>query len=509
MDKKIIFSLLSNVLIAFSATFVVPIFYAAVFAKNFNYAIFFLVVGILVLAVERILKKLGSGHRRRLPIFSASISMLLIYPLIAAFGFLPFVYFGILPPIDAALETISDLTSAGISLLPQTSPYIFIIWQSVLMWFGSLIFLVMLVTVMPEVSGCFGMTLSLHGGQNFSPIFGQMLVMAQRMIKVYTTLTIFSVLIFKFVGLDFWDSILLAMRCISTGGGNFFPEQENTLVGIAAALVMLLACGNFLFYHRLIVTLQPPIVKQKGNFIRCGINYFKTLSKNFAHNVKHFFRNSEVKVVLGIILGGVLLIAFSMYWRENNLDGDKIFRQTLFHVVSFLSTTGMYLDTFENMDNFDKFLILVMSIFGGCMGSVTGGIKIMRVIVLGKIMTAELTKTIHPRIMTVISVNKITVPQEIIGRILGFFFLSCITLFVCAAGLSLTGLNFSEAVAMSFSCLTNVGTMPGLCDPENFLSLPIAGKFFCMAILIIGRLEIFVILILIAGLISRRNIKEW
>ena len=133
----------------------------------------------------------------------------------------------------------------------------------------------------------------------------------------------------------------------------------------------------------------------------------------------------------------------------------------------------------------------------------------MRVIVLMKIAAAELEKTIHPRMVTIINVNKISVPQEIIGRILGFFFLSCITLFVCAAGLSISGLSFSEAVGMSFACLTNLGNLPGLCDPENFLNLPSVGKIFCMAILIVGRLEIFAVLILIAGLIARRNIKEW
>ena len=509
MDKKIIFRLLENVLIAFSAMFALPIFYAAVFARNFDFAVFFAIVAICVSIVERVFKNLSAGHRRRLPILSGAISIILIYPLIAIFGCLPFIYFGNMPPVDALLETISDLTSAGISILPQSAPYILKLWQSVLMWFGSLLFLVMLVTIMPEVSGIFGMTLSLHGGQNFSPIFGQMLVMAQRMINVYTALTIFSVALFKLAGLDFWDSILMAMRCISTGGGDFFPARENILVDYAAAFTMLLACGNFLFYHRLIVTLPPPIIQQKGNFITRGINYFKTLAKNFVHNVKHFLRNSEVKAVIGIIFFGVVLIAFSMYWRENILDGNKIFRQTFFHVVSFLSTTGMHLETFENLDNFDKFLILMMAIFGGCMGSVTGGVKIMRVIVLAKIAAAELTKTIHPRMMTVISVNKVTVPKEIIGRILGFFFLESVTLFICAAGLSLTGLTFSEAVAMAFSCLTNVGTLPGLCDSENFLALPIAGKFFCMLILIVGRLEIFVILIVIAGLISRRNIKEW
>ncbi len=508
MDKKIIFSLLSNVLIAFSVTFAVPIFYAVVFMRNFDCAVFFAVIGICVLAVERILKKLGSGHRRRLPLLSAAISALLVYPTIAVFGFLPFLYFGNLPPLDALLDTISNLTSAGISLLPQDSLYILKLWQSVLMWFGSLIFLVMLVTVMPEISGCFGMTLSLPGKQNFSPIFGQMLIMAQRMIKVYTALTIFSVAIFKFVGLDFWDSILMAMRCISTGGGNFFPARENIYVEYAAAFTMLLACGNFLLYYRLIITAPPPIVKQQGNFFNRGIKYFKTFWQNINRNAKRFLSNSEVKATVLIIFIGVGLINFSIYQKEN-LNVSETFMQTFFHVISFLSTTGIHLETFKDFSDFDKFLIYMMAIFGGCMGSVTGGVKIMRVIVLMKIAAAELEKTIHPRMVTIINVNKISVPQEIIGRILGFFFLSCITLFVCAAGLSISGLSFSESVGMSFACLTNLGNLPGLCDPENFLNLPSVGKIFCMAILIIGRLEIFAVLILIAGLIARRNIKEW
>lgn len=509
MDKKIIFSLLGNVLFAFTATFAVPVFYAVIFMRDFLAAIFFVAVGVLVFAVERYFKKLATGHRRRLPLNSAACAMLLIYPTIAAFGFLPFIYFGSLPPVDAALETISDLTSAGISILPSSAPYVLRLWQSLLMWFGSLIFLVMLVSVMPEASGCFGMTLSLPGKQNFSPIFGQMLALAERMIKVYTALTIFSALIFKFVGLDFWDSILMAMRCISTGGGDFFPARENIYVEYAAAFTMILACGNFLFYYRLIVTAPPPIVQQDRKFFQHGVQYFRTFRQNIIRNVKRFYSNTEVKVISGTIFASVGLITFRMYLHGITLDGNIIFRQTFFHVASFLSTTGIHLETFGHLSDFDRFLIFMLAIFGGCMGSVTGGVKMMRVIVLAKIAAAELTKTIHPRMMTVINVNKISVPQEIVGRILGFFFLSCVTLFVCAFGLSLTGLHFSQAVAMAFSCLTNLGTLPGLCEPQNFLMLPVAGKIFCMLVLITGRLEIFVLLIFIAGLMARRNVGEW
>lgn len=508
MDKKIIFSLLGNALTAFSLTFAAPVAYSAVFMRSFWYAVVFAAVGILTFTVALKFRFLAQGHRRRLPLTSAAVALILIYPTIAVFAALPFLYFGYMSPLDSVLETVSDLTSAGISLLPSNAPYALRLWQSLLMWFGSLLFLVMLVSVMPEASGSFGMTLSLPGKQNFSPIFGQMLSLAARMIKVYTALTIFSVILFKLAGLDIWDSLLMAMRCISTGGGDYFPARENLYVGYAAAFTMILACGNFLFFYRLIITAVPPIEGKRYTFSDYG-RYFRVLLNNILRNAKRFFSNTEVAATIGVIFLGVGLISFRTYVHEDFFDFNVIFRQTFFHVASFLSTTGIHLETFGEFSDFDKFLIYLMAIFGGCMGSVTGGLKMMRVIILVKEAAAELTKTIHPRMLVVIKVNKISVPSKIVGRILGFFFLACVTLFLCAAVLSLTGLKFSEAVAMSFACLTNLGIVPGLCESHHFLALPAAGEIFCMLILVTGRLEIFVLLIFVAGLINSRKSGEW
>jgi len=145
---------------------------------------------------------------------------------------------------------------------------------------------------------------------------------------------------------------------------------------------------------------------------------------------------------------------------------------------------------------------------GGCIGSVTGGFKVIRLIILIKITAAEVKKTIHPHMMTAIRVGNVPVPMKIAGRILAFFFLSLVTVFICAALLSFTGATFSEAVSMSVVCLSTVGNLPGLCDAENFRALSDLGKIFCMIILIIGRLEIFALLIAVAGIKFRRK-KNW
>ncbi|MBO4401027.1 MAG: TrkH family potassium uptake protein [Selenomonadaceae bacterium] len=505
MDRKIIFILLGNALVAFAFTFALPVIYAAGFMRSVFATVFFLALAAAVAFAGKIFVRLGRRHRRRLPLWESAVAMLLIFPLVAAFGAIPFWFLGWLPPLDAFLETVSDVTSGGISLLSARAPYVLRLWQSALMWFGSLVFLVMLVTMMPEVSGSFGMTLSLHGGQNLSPRFSQMNLIARRMLRVYAALTVLSAGLFKLAGLGGWDSILLAMRCISTGGGDFFPARGNAMAEYAAIFSMLLACGNFLFYYRLAVTLPPAAVNQQENILRRGISYVKTLRKNFLGNVIHFYSNTEVKVSTVIIFAGVWIILLSGYrWGHG-----ESFRHALFHVISFMSTTGINLESLETAHDFDRFFIFMLAIFGGCMGSVTGGLKIIRVVVLAKLMAAELTKVMHPRMVTSIRVNSFAVPPKIIGRILGFFFLSALTLFVCAAVLSFMEPKFSEAVAISVACLTNVGVLPGICDAALFLSLPAAGKIFCVAILIVGRLEIFALLIAAAGLVSRRSFKEW
>ena len=136
------------------------------------------------------------------------------------------------------------------------------------------------------------------------------------------------------------------------------------------------------------------------------------------------------------------------------------------------------------------------------MGSVTGGLKMVRVLVLFKTTAAEIKKTVHPHMITTIRVNQKPVPLEIVGRILGFFFMACITLFICSAILSFMGANFSEAVAISITCLTNVGILPGIAEPQNFLELSNAAKLFCTLILVTGRVEFFAFLIILAKTVS-------
>ena len=378
------------------------------------------------------------------------------------------------------------------------------------MWLGSLLFLIMLVSVLPEVSGCFGISLSLQGGHGFSAIIGQMNSMSWRVIKVYVALTAISFGAFKLAGLDVWDSLQMAMRCISTGGGNFFPAHESVYVEYAAILSMLLACGNFLLYHRAIHTLLPPRPEFGLNYFTRLKQYFLRLKRTLIGNALAILFNAEAKVLYATVFVTMMLLLFRVFWQELYFNESEAFRESLFYVTSFLSTTGVVLDeSAAEINDFDKFFIFLMAVTGGCIGSVTGGFKVIRLIVLVKITAAEIRKTIHPRMMTAIHVGDVPVPMHTVGRILGYFFLVLVTMFICAAVLSFSGVMFSEAVAMSVACLSTVGHFPGLCDVGSFRALSTFGKMFCTLILIVGRLEVFALLIAVARIRFRRKKSSW
>ena len=494
----------------FAATLILPIIYTIITFGALDTTFFFAAIGGVAIITGIIFQKFGVGRFQRAPIAESAAAILLMYPILAIFGSLPFMLTGWMEPLDALLETISDLTSAGLSILPKNAPYLLIIWQSSLMWLGSLLFLIMLVTVLPEVSGCFGISLSLQGGQGFSSIIGQMNLMSVRVIKVYSILTLMSFVAFKLSGLDVWDALLMAMRCISTGGGNFYPEHENFYVEYAAIFSMLLACGNFLLYHRVIYALLPPRLEFDLNYFTRLKQYFFRLKRTIITNMQLIFANEEIKILYATIFFGMVLLMFRVFLQELYIDGNEAFRESLFYIVSFMSTSGIVIDEgAANVHDFDKFFIFLMAVTGGCIGSVTGGFKIIRLIVLIKITAAEIKKTIHPRMMTAIRVGSMPVPMKTAGRILSFFFLALVTMFICAAVLSFTGKTFSESVAMSIACLSTVGNLPGLCDAENFKTLSAFGKIFCMIILIVGRLEIFALLIAVAGIKFRRKKSDW
>ena len=519
IDINILSFLLGRAMSAMALAYILPLCYAFFHLQDMVTTFFFAIVFIICSAIAVMLSYKGREHRQRIRISDSVVAMIMVWWLLAIFGSIPFVTTW-LAPADAILETISDLTSAGLSLLPHNAPYIFHLWQAELMWLGAFIFLSILVTILPEVSGCFGLELSLSQGQIFSPMIGQMRFMAKKILLIYELLTLLSFIMFRLAGLNSWDAISMAMRCISTGGGEYFLGKGNIYVEYAAIFSMLIACGNFLLYFRLLNTIIPPasslnITKPIGirNFAKkihlLITTLFSLMRRNARSNSRIFFSNSEVQFLLVTVFLSTLIITFTLFGNDYLNDGNASFRLALFHVVSYMSTTGLTIADITNEPNAERFLLFLLVLIGGCMGSVTGGLKIIRVIILFKLAAIETTKVIHPHMITSIKVNHIAVPMKIVGRVLSFFFLCSVTLFIFSVILSLSGQPFSVSVAMSAACLTNIGTLPGICGSAEFIALPAVMKLLCCLILVVGRIEIFAFLILFGFIHFSKERKPW
>ncbi|MBQ7479399.1 MAG: TrkH family potassium uptake protein [Selenomonadaceae bacterium] len=431
----------------------------------------FLVSFLLMGGASAVLVIEGRVHKRQLSVKDAAQFMFLFWMWLAFFGMLPFLCSGQMGLISALFESVSAVTTTGVSLLPAEAPYVMWFWRGVLSWLGGAAFLVTFVTVFPQVSGCFGMTLAFRRSMFFSSMLKPMDHLSVQILGVYACITLLSGILYALSGLEGLDPLLAAMLTTSTTGGkdvfNWFGEDGNPWPECTAALTMLLVCGNLLRYWR---TFQR---REFGDY----------------------YGNAEMKFFLSTVavFGGFMTMHL---WSSGLYDFPASMRQAFFHVLSFASTTGFSSSIISQWPDSERFFLFLLAFVGGCMGSPTGGLKAMRLIVLFKLVAIEVRRTLHPHMIANVVVGQESVPAKIMGRILSFFFLYMASFFLFVLVLSLSGSSLSEAVGMAASGFTSLGSSMGLIGKGAFLAMPDAIKIFACLFMLLARMEIFAFLLL-------------
>lgn len=477
MNGKMLSFFLGRLAILEGVMLILPLSYALLYSQEIWHI--FAASSALSIGVGLIFTCLGKSHPDSVKVLESAFFIVMMWPFLALVGALPFSASGWLQPIDAFLMSMSDVTAVGISLLPHDAPYVLRLWEASLMWLGGLCFIFTLVTLLPLVSGCFGMELSIRQGYTFSPMLGRMKLLSRQAVLVYCIITMVSIILFALSGLLPLDALQMAMRCVSTGGGDYFPGRDSYLVEQAAMVSMLLAGGNLLLY--------PRVMEQK--------------------NLRILYCNSEVRVFFQLVVAAGLAVAFHLY-NTGEYYGLQSIQNGFFHMLSFLTTTGLQATALEYWPDFDIFFLLLLTFTGGCIGSVTGGIKIIRLLTLFKIAAVETKRTLHPHMIANVRVSGVSIPPKIVGRMLSYFFMYILTFFFFAVLLSISGEELSVAVAMSFSCMTGIGHVPAFCQGDTFLVLPPAMKLLCCIIMPVGRIEIFGFLLLFQAGFNRSK-KKW
>ena len=412
-------------------------------------------------------------HDKKLNLQQAFLLTALSWLSIATFGSLP-LFFSIdnFSFTDAFFESMSGITTTGSTIISnlENTPKGILFWRAILQWLGGIGIIVMAITLMP-IMNVGGMQLfKVSNNDSSEKILPKSKEIALRLIYIYSGLTGLCAFSYKTLGMNIFDSLTHSMTTIATGGFSNYNESigffNNFYIEVSAMIFIILGSIPF-------------------------IVYIKFLSGDR----KIFFSDIQIKSFIKIIFFSIIIL--SIYLMISDFTNLNL-RSILFNTISILTGTGYVNAQFDNWGGFPLIIFLCLMFIGGCAGSTTCGIKIFRIQILYSFISNQLKKIIYPKGIFVLKYNDNPVNEKFISSIISFIYMYFIIFFVITALLSLTGLDFITSISGAATSISNVG--PGLgstIGPNgNFSSLPEISKWILCLGMILGRLELFAILVL-------------
>ena len=412
-------------------------------------------------------------HDKKLNLQQAFLLTALSWLSIAIFGSLPFVFSSIeFSFTNAFFESMSGITTTGSTIISnlENMPRGILLWRAILQWLGGIGIIVMAITLMP-IMNVGGMQLfKISNNDSSEKILPKSKEIALRLIYIYSGLTIMCAISYKILGMNIFDSITHSMTTIATGGFSNYNQSigffNSSSIEISAMIFIILGSLPF-------------------------IAYIKFLSGN----KKIFILDNQIKTFLKIIFFSIVVLA--LYLSINNSTEFEL-RSIFFNVISILTGTGYVNAQFDNWGGFPLILFLGLMFIGGCAGSTTCGVKIFRIQILYSFVSIQIKKIIYPKGIFVLKYDQNPVDNKFIASIISFIYMYLLIFFVISALLSLSGLDFITSISGAATSISNVG--PGLgsiIGPNgNFSTLPDVSKWILSLGMILGRLELFAILVL-------------
>ena len=394
----------------------------------------------------------------------------------AGFGALPFLFAGTFPSfIDAYFESMSGFTTTGATVLVpiEGNPYSILFWRDFIQWLGGMGIIVLVVAILPAL-GAGGMQLfkSEVPGPEPDRLKPRIKETAKLLWGVYILFSVLQVACLYFTGMSLFDALTHMFGTMPTGG--FTPR--NLSVG---------AYDNPVFENIIILFM----------FI-AGANF--TLHYKALHgNLKSLFKDREFLFYSGVILFSILAIATELRFYIYNSIFTAL-RYASFQVVSIATTTGFVTADYDVWPAFSKSVLLILMFIGGCAGSTGGAIKNIRVLLLIKQAYREFRKLIHPQAVSPIRLGDKVVSEGVMRNITGFFFLYIFIFVISSFVMTILGLDIVSAMASVAATLGNVGPGLGLVGPvQTYTFIPPLGKIVLTLCMLLGRLEIYTVLILV------------
>jgi len=401
-------------------------------------------------------------------------------------GSLPYLLTGSIPSIaDAFFETISGYSTTGSSILKdiESMPKGILFWRSATHWIGGMGIIVLTIAILPLL-GIGGMQLFMAEapGPSADKLHPRITETAKRLWYIYVGLTFIQFLLLKVAGMTWFDALNHAMATVSTGG--FSTKNQYIII-----IFMFIAGTNFvLTYFALKGKFKKVIQSEEFKYYFFGVIGISALISS----VIIFFQdpNLQTSIPHPMVFGKV----------------ESAIRHSLFSVISVVTTTGFVTADFTMWNYFITGIFFALFFVGGSAGSTSGGVKVVRHIVMLKNSFLEFKKTLHPNAIIPVRYDGKAVNQTIVFNILSFFVIYMLIFILGTVVLTMLGLDITSAFGAAASSLGNIGPAIGTVSPvDNFAHLSVGAKWFCSFLMLIGRLELFTVLILFTPFFWRKN----
>ena len=445
---------------------IVQFFYNEIDSSFFGASIVTIIFGILFFLSNL-------DHGKKLNLQQAFLLTALSWLSIAIFGSLPFVFSSVgFSFTNAFFESMSGITTTGSTIISnlENIPKGILFWRAILQWLGGIGIIVMAITLMP-IMNVGGMQLfKISNNDSSEKILPKSKEIALRLIYIYSGLTALCAISYKILGMNIFDSLTHSMTTIATGGFSNYNESIG-------------------FFNNIYIEISAMI------FIILGSLPFITYIKFLNGNKNIFISDIQIKTFFKIIIISIfILIIYLNLISPNQIDLRSIF----FNVISILTGTGYVNAQYDNWGSFPVIIFLGLMFIGGCAGSTTCGIKIFRFQILYSFVSNQIKKIIYPKGIFVLKYDRNPVDDKFISSIISFIYMYLVIFFIITALLSLSGLDFITAISGAATSISNVG--PGLgpiIGPNgDFSALPNISKWILTVGMILGRLELFAILVL-------------
>ncbi len=429
---------------------------------------------------------LGRNAKNTLSRRDAYLIVTATWIIFSLFGTLPFLISGYVKSFtDAYFETMSGFTTTGSTIIDNVEalPHGLLFWRSLTQYIGGLGIVFFTVALLPSLGGG---SIKIFAAESTGPLktklHPRISTSAKWIWMVYLLLTTGCAISYYLGGMNLFDAINFSMTTTATGG--FGTHNES-----------------FAFYHSKFIEYACTLF----TFLS-GVNFTLLYTSLFKGKIKNLIHNSEFKFYLTIILSFSAFIAFKLIFH-NHYDLEHAFRKAAFQVVTFMTTTGFYSDNAATWPHVTWVILAIGMFFGASSGSTSGGLKCIRGVMTMKVIKNEFLQILHPNAVLPLKVDRINIPEQKRITLLAFLATYLILCLISSSILIAMGIDNTDAITMTLSSIGNVGPALGteIGPTMSWSILPAAAKWLCAFLMLIGRLEIFTVLIIFTPAFWKNN----